>query len=43
VQTILGIGPVPGAVLVAEIGDVTRFGSADKHLLDRDVPAAPRV
>ena len=30
VQTIPGIGPVLGAVLVAEIGDVHRFTSADK-------------
>jgi transposase len=30
VQTIPGIGPILGAVLVAEIGDVTRFASADK-------------
>jgi transposase len=30
VQTIPGIGPVLGAVLVAEIGDITRFASADK-------------
>jgi transposase len=30
VQTIPGIGPVLGAVLVAEIGDVHRFDSADK-------------
>jgi transposase len=30
VQTIPGIGPVLGAVLVAEIGDVHRFASADK-------------
>ena len=30
VQTIPGIGPVLGAVMVAEIGDVTRFASADK-------------
>jgi transposase len=30
VQTIPGIGPVLGAVLVAEIGEVTRFGSAEK-------------
>ncbi len=30
VQTIPGIGPVLGAVLVAEIGDVTRFTNADK-------------
>jgi transposase len=30
VQTITGIGPVLGAVFVAEIGDVTRFASADK-------------
>jgi len=30
VQTIPGIGPTLGAVFVAEIGDVTRFRSADK-------------
>ena len=30
VQTLPGIGPILGAVLVAEIGDVTRFGSADQ-------------
>jgi transposase len=30
VQTIPGIGPVLGAVFVAEIGDITRFGSAEK-------------
>ena len=30
VQTIPGIGPILGAVLVAEIGDITRFASADK-------------
>jgi transposase len=30
VQTIPGIGPILGAVLVAEIGDVHRFTSADK-------------
>jgi transposase len=30
VQTITGIGPILGAVFVAEIGDVTRFPSADK-------------
>ena len=30
VQTIPGIGPVLGAVLVAEIGDVHRFGSAEQ-------------
>jgi transposase len=30
VQTIPGIGPVLGAVMVAEIGDVGRFTSADK-------------
>jgi len=30
VQTIPGIGPVLGAVLVAEIGDIGRFTSADK-------------
>jgi len=29
-QTIPGIGPILGAVLVAEIGDITRFASADK-------------
>jgi transposase len=30
VQTIPGIGPVLGAVFVAEIGDIGRFGSAEK-------------
>jgi transposase len=30
VQTIPGIGPILGAVLVAEIGDVHRFSTADK-------------
>jgi hypothetical protein len=30
VRTLPGIGPVLGAVLVAEIGDITRFASADK-------------
>lgn len=30
VQTIPGIGPVLGAVLVAEIGDVHRFGTAEQ-------------
>jgi transposase len=30
VQTIPGIGPVLGAVFVAEIGDVTRFATAQK-------------
>jgi transposase len=30
VQTIPGIGPTFGAVLVAEIGDVTRFATAEK-------------
>jgi transposase len=30
VQTIAGIGPILGAVLVAEIGDVTRFPGPDK-------------
>jgi transposase len=30
VQTIPGIGPTLGAVFVAEIGDITRFRSADK-------------
>ena len=30
VQTIPGIGPILGAVLVAEIGDVHRFDTADK-------------
>lgn len=30
VQTIPGIGPVLGAILVAEIGDVTRFPNAEK-------------
>jgi transposase len=30
VQTIPGIGPILGAVLVAEIGDVYRFGTAEK-------------
>ena len=30
VQTIPGIGPILGAVLVAEIGDVHRFATADK-------------
>ena len=30
VQKIPGIGPTLGAVLVAEIGDITRFASADK-------------
>jgi len=30
VRTIPGIGPVLGAVMIAEIGDVTRFASADK-------------
>jgi transposase len=30
VQTIPGIGPILGAVLVAEIGDVTRFSTAEK-------------
>jgi transposase len=30
VQTIPGIGPILGAVLVAEIGDIGRFPSADK-------------
>jgi transposase len=30
VQKIPGIGPILGAVLVAEIGDVTRFASASK-------------
>jgi transposase len=30
VQTLPGIGPVLGAILVAEIGDVHRFASADK-------------
>lgn len=29
-QTIPGIGPVLGAVLVAEIGDITRFGKAEQ-------------
>lgn len=29
-QTLPGIGPVLGAVMVAEIGDITRFASADK-------------
>jgi transposase len=30
VQTIPGIGPILGAVLVAEIGDVHRFGTAER-------------
>jgi len=30
VQTLPGIGPVLGAVMVAEIGDITRFATADK-------------
>jgi transposase len=30
VQTIPGIGPILGAVLVAEIGDITRFANAEK-------------
>jgi len=30
VQTIPGIGPILGAVFVAEIGDVHRFASAEK-------------
>jgi transposase len=30
VQTIPGIGPILGAVLVAEIGDISRFATADK-------------
>ncbi len=30
VQTIPGIGPILGAVLVAEIGDIGRFAGADK-------------
>jgi transposase len=30
VQTIPGIGPILGAVMVAEIGDVHRFATADK-------------
>jgi transposase len=30
VQTIPGIGPILGAVLVAEIGDIARFANADK-------------
>ena len=30
VQTLAGIGPVLGAVMVAEIGDVSRFAAADK-------------
>ena len=30
VQTIPGIGPILGAVLVAEIGDVHRFGTAEQ-------------
>ncbi len=30
VQTIPGIGPILGAVLVAEIGDIGRFATADK-------------
>ena len=29
-QSIPGIGPTLGAVLVAEIGDITRFASASK-------------
>jgi len=30
VQTLPGIGPILGAILVAEIGDISRFASADK-------------
>ena len=30
IQAISGVGPVIAAIFVAEIGDVTRFGSADK-------------
>jgi len=30
IQAIDGVGPVLGAVMVAEIGDITRFASADR-------------
>ena len=44
VQTIPGIGPVLGAVFVAEIGDVTRFARRRAAgLLGRADPQAPRV
>ncbi len=44
VQTIPGIGPVLGAVLVAEIGDVHRFPTAQKLTCWAGMtPPAPRV
>ena len=41
VQAIPGIGPILGAVLVAEIGDIHRFHARDADLLGRDDPVAP--
>src|SRR5262249_20964267 len=44
VQTIPGVGPVLGAVFVAEIGDVSRFPRAEKVVrLGRYDPAPPRI
>src|SRR4051794_1724371 len=48
VQTIPGIGPTFGALLVAEIGDVTRFATAEKltcwaGMTPRHHEADPRV
>ena len=38
-----GIGPVPAAVVIAEIGDVSRFPGPGRLRLGRADPAAPRV
>ena len=43
VQTIPGIGPILGAVLVAEIGDMPASRPGEADLLGRDDPPAPRV
>ena len=43
IQDLPGIGPVLGAVIVAEIGDITRFRPRAAWLLGRADPAALRV
>ena len=43
VQPIPGIGPILGAVFVAEVGDVTRFTRGAAGLLGRADAQAPRV
>ena len=43
-QQLPGVGPILAAVFVAEVGDVTRFATADAAgLLGRSDPQAPRV